>query len=458
MITTKINGGVPAIVYRSNNGEDYLPVKVYASTQFDDIGLQTPISAVSEEEAGTGKIENIITEYNKSLISLDIQGTSYLGESPSPENIQPIENANNNGMTISFHSTNLATAQQIFNGFRNYFKTVLDGRTVIMYTCNRIVKNVIEGGFKENTRYTISGEWYSTLREGTGDTSYTLFIYYTDGTSWFHTLPKRNEWIKVKITTADGKTVKAIGMGNSGYMINMYVDVDKFQINEGTEVLPYEPYFRTAFVVPKELEDGAPGTIDAHNRILLSKYDKIAFRSLAPGQSVESEWGASCSYIQGSYYRMFDNTDNFQLVTTDIGNIYEFTPTDANGNLIEIDEIFGSNQFEVGNLYDGNYRVRLVGNAIVFKTDGNMTLTDFTYWLSEQNTNGNPVTILCRRKSASQKTIPLMSIAEDFFNSVKIERKYKNLLEVESNTNAPQTPINLNYYIWGGRNENNSNT
>ena len=142
----------------------------------------------------------------------------------------------------TYAGTNLATAYQIFADRAKYTETEYQGKNCIMFRCDKATEKVIEGGFKENTQYTIHCWVYAEDVYDNGDAAYINIVNYTDGTRSSYYAPKKGEWIETTHTTDAGKTVQSIGMKAWAYKTNVYIDVDTFQINEGTKVLAYEPY------------------------------------------------------------------------------------------------------------------------------------------------------------------------------------------------------------------------
>lgn len=98
-------------------------------------------------------------------------------------------------------------------------------------------KNLSLGiNFKENTQYTISGY---ILKESS--TSNTITIRYTDGTEdSFTTVSAVDTWEKKVKTSAQGKTIAFIRPSYTSGLT--YIDLDTWQIEEGTTETDYEPY------------------------------------------------------------------------------------------------------------------------------------------------------------------------------------------------------------------------
>lgn len=99
--------------------------------------------------------------------------------------------------------------------------------------------------FKENTQYTISMDCKTTTRiVNDSTTGSTLFVFfYTDGTrTQVISLKKDTAWTHKTATSAAGKTLSAIGLMSINWRNWCYVDVDTFQLEEGTAATDYEAF------------------------------------------------------------------------------------------------------------------------------------------------------------------------------------------------------------------------
>ncbi|MBQ8545632.1 MAG: MucBP domain-containing protein [Clostridia bacterium] len=248
----------------------------------------------------------------------------------SPE----FQNANDNGMSVAVHSTNLATAGQIFKDTNGYIEMEYQGRNAIRYQDNGYTYNVIQGGFKENTQYTISG-WYcvSNKLDPSSDINYTGYLFtvrYTDGSKDYKYIYNA-DWTKVTFTTGANKTVASIGNNNSDYRSYVYVDIDTFQINEGTEALPYEPYFRKTVEIPTSVDINDENVIlrfakKQNADYLLLENNKVKYYQFSNEETVSSQLG-----------EQEENNPplEYDLTRTEIGQalLSLCTPKEVNGKL-----------------------------------------------------------------------------------------------------------------------------
>lgn len=95
--------------------------------------------------------------------------------------------------------------------------------------------------FKENTQYTVS---YDILKETTNRN--TVAFYYTDGTYTTNSnLNGTDIWEHQSITSTSGKTIAYIApFYTSG---ETYIDIDTWQIEEGTTATTYEAYTSSSY-------------------------------------------------------------------------------------------------------------------------------------------------------------------------------------------------------------------
>lgn len=124
----------------------------------------------------------------------------------------------------------------------NVYLATKDNRSCVRYNSSAGYgdyehKNLSLGTkFKENTQYTIS---YDILKESNNDR--TIAFYYTDGTYTPNTnLSSLDTWTHQTLTSQAGKTVKYIA---PFYTLGAtYIDLDTWQIEEGTTASTYTPY------------------------------------------------------------------------------------------------------------------------------------------------------------------------------------------------------------------------
>ena len=162
------------------------------------------------------------------------------------EDNKPYEPYGKYKIPLTIRGKNMASIDDIkaiHKGDWQYLETTVDGRECIRYTSGntRIYYGI---KFKENTQYTISAETKVVLNPVNNITNseQVICIWYTDGTkqplyNWCDGV-----WRKRVITSAANKTIKAIGITVNEYRVWSYVDINTFQVEEGTTATDYEPY------------------------------------------------------------------------------------------------------------------------------------------------------------------------------------------------------------------------
>lgn len=175
-------------------------------------------------------------------LDLNISGNSLQDGTPTPE--APIEVISVGDLSVNI----LPDAKDIYNGgggviAHNYKEVIEDGRECISFTSARnIAYDKIK--FKENTQYTFSFDCKDFVHVSgfTGNYDIPFGIWYTDGDRKLITIPKNSDWTKLIIVSDANKTVSHIGMISFTSYTTMYIDINTFQIEEGTTATPYEPY------------------------------------------------------------------------------------------------------------------------------------------------------------------------------------------------------------------------
>jgi hypothetical protein len=144
---------------------------------------------------------------------------------------------------VNRYGKNLATAQQTYKGATRYAESVFEGKNCIRYNSGATVKNK-PINFKENQQYTISFKYQTRIRLDANSSHECLIaVFYTDGTKTIKlaSYEDSTEWKECVLTTTAGKTVESIGVDVYNYCSDIYIDVDTFQLEDGTSATPYEP-------------------------------------------------------------------------------------------------------------------------------------------------------------------------------------------------------------------------
>lgn len=140
---------------------------------------------------------------------------------------------------------NLIRPQDIYSVSSNnsYSECVEDGRNCIRFIDGS--KALYDGyKFKEGVQYTVSFCVKSEIKSaGNTNGSHAFTFWYSDNTYNMIGVKQESDWSDVTLTSTKGKDVVACGLVSYNYVNWIYVDVDTFQLEEGTEATPYEPYF-----------------------------------------------------------------------------------------------------------------------------------------------------------------------------------------------------------------------
>lgn len=138
---------------------------------------------------------------------------------------------------------NMATAQQVYSNASNYSECIEDGRNCIR--CTSAGTSYAGINFKENTQYTVRFEAKTVImsayeEDGNGEA---LFAFtHTDGTRKLIVVYGSKDWKYYEATSLANKTIASVGMYAYNYKHWIYVNVDTFQIEEGTTATAFEPY------------------------------------------------------------------------------------------------------------------------------------------------------------------------------------------------------------------------
>lgn len=418
MVIDQLNG---------KSGTTLFPIDSFNGKIGDVINVEDKTFHFAKQKDLTGTSEIVADNgVDEPIISLGVSGNTVQDGTPEPETPIPIQNANDNGMSVVVHGTNLATAYQIFADRNKYTELEFDGRECIRYQCDKATDKVIEGGFKENTQYTLSCEAYATIRTSGSDAAYLYIIYYTDGTYNSVYLNTVNTWEYSKFTTKANKTVATISMRSWSYKKDIYVDVNTFQINEGTEVLPYEPYFRETIEIPTSI------TLNGKNvSLLFSEYDKLTVDRIA--NKVKYYEGGIVHSLTGNettFSTVSGNGNNYRVYFSSIGISGDFVYN------VGYCSHFVKAQWSPLSK-QGTYATR--NSDIIFRTDGVETLDDFKAFLQEQYANGTPVTFIIQRQTLVEHDITNTDLGQSLL--ALATRKGTNYFEISSDLAPSQTDL-----------------
>lgn len=176
---------------------------------------------------------------NKKMRQLELYGNSVQDGTPTPE--APVD-----VVSVGEKSVNLVKdAREVFKNFADYTELEEDGRECIRIKSNGGAYAIFDFTFKENTQYTISFEFKCKYDRSGVSLSYDVpfAVCYTDGNIDYCSIqPINNTWNKRVLTTIAGKTISHIKALGFDYRVYDYIDINTFQIQEGSTATPYEPF------------------------------------------------------------------------------------------------------------------------------------------------------------------------------------------------------------------------
>ena len=422
---TYIDGGKQAITF--NN--DTQPVAVYV-----DGDLQENVSFVPDTMQGTGSVE-YLSEYKKNHIEYEVQGTTIQDGTPEPETPIPIQNANDDGMSVILRGENLFNAQgEIAFGGASRFKygnNYITNESVTPSAADRVVflKTYPAG------TYTISakGEYASnsfTFRflctakcnGGTYNSHYKS--YYFDLLK--DTLPQNT----FTFTTTEDFQIGFAMSGSPAYLRGTIYDI---MLTPTSQAVKYKPYVEETIAIPTSIDVNGTSV-----PLLFSEYDKLTV------DRVNNE----VIYYNGGYSKTLNGNEAMGSSTT-LSKVWVTIPFKLTGDgfcnqfLSPTDFIFANN-------------LSFGDSGMAFPMSRFSSTNALAAFLAEQYNNGTPVVILAQKETPTPYNITSTDLGQSLLNFDT--QNQTNYFEITSNANAPQTPINFTFAKWGGRDENNNNT
>ena len=423
-------------------GSEFLPIDSLDNQMIDEIVYEGESYHFAKQKdlTGTSKIE-ADNGVDEPIISLGVTGNTVQDGTPTPELPIPIQNTNDNGMSIVLHGTNLATARDMYSKKSGAtFVDVLDEATGEIRHCARFMcttlKYTIQGGFKENTQYTVSFV-RASAPESTSNPQPFCF-WYTDGTFQMVGWKSSTDYTFTKATAKSeaGKTVQYIGIYNWNSKAFAYVDVNTFILQEGAITDPvYEPYFREEITIPESID--VSGT---NVPLVLAKYvsarpqsyptilydtitvdklsNKVVFRAYTVKYAItgnESSWYSSLS---GHIMAYASNLIGIQM-TTPYGYCNQFTLEHFTGALKD-------------------YRFAN-STVIIFKLPNSPTVEEYKAFFQQQYENGTPVELQLPRKTPIEYDLTNTDLGQQLL--ALATHKGTNYLEITSNLEPTQTDL-----------------
>lgn len=153
-----------------------------------------------------------------------------------------VEGSSADDLPFEVYGKNLARAEAVYSGAYGFKMLEEDGRECVRFIDNKYA-HYYGVSFKENTRYTASFyakcKRFDTSKSGN---SLVFVFFYADGKFTVNKIASDTDWKKFVITSKAGYTVEKIGLYSCYYGNYVYIDVNTFQLEEGSTATEYEPY------------------------------------------------------------------------------------------------------------------------------------------------------------------------------------------------------------------------
>ena len=186
-------------------------------------------------------------------------------------------------VTVTRCGKNLTTPQQVYKGASLYSEEVFENKNCVRFLSSSTIENS-PFVFKPNTQYTVSFDVKTILRSGqtTSGADNVFCFFYDDGTrSVIQNIYTQTDWVHKVLTSTVGKTVVAVGLYTVEYRSYSYVDIDSFQLEEGSTATEYEPY-----KMPTEYTPAVDGTVSG----VKSLYPTTTLMTDTEGAIIEAEY------------------------------------------------------------------------------------------------------------------------------------------------------------------------
>lgn len=328
----------------------------------------TPISTKTTSQSFTSPINayyftfycaltsGTATYHNNIMINKGTTATPYTPheEQSLPLNL-PVENLAYDGWAEDFVS-------RINNAGSAKLETK-DEKNCLFYNYNAGVgdfdnKYIFKTNWKANTQYTISYSLFANY-------SPNIAIEYTDGTiqAISRSTITINTWNNITIVSQANKTIKYIRTYQEGGYD--YIDLDTFQIEQGTKANSYTPYGTPALEYCKigDYEDEFYLATESDTELTAGKWylKKNIGKVVLDGSESWYQWGTDTFYIT-----------KLSSVRTGLSNYFKYNSTVTGASQLSNGEFF---------IHDSANN-----NAVIFRNSSYTTVADFKTWLTTHNT------------------------------------------------------------------------
>ena len=375
----------------------------------------------------------------------------------SPIFPQPIENANDSGMSVSLHGDNLFDQDATVSD-SNFTKAEYEG-----FDCVKIKPTTSVHQFPchiPKGTYFVNFDYIGT---STGAVSFDLIATYENGTNQFiggvaSTLDPVFTFRNFAYTKTATMPIVSISFRFYNIPVLNEYYFKNIMVNTGS-AKPYQPYFNKQVTIPASVEvDGTIvdlrfGNITSVNangvRYTANDYltvdganKKVLYHQNLGKETLTSDmnWGI-LTYNEKKYFWLRRNIGAGYNGVVNLSDKYQ--------GMIGVGAIM---KYDFGITADCGWYGSSWRNVVSVRDTRFDNLEDFLADMTE-----NPIEFEYGLLEEIPHDITNTDLGQSLL-ALALKRNATNILEISSNPNAPLTPINLTYYKWGGRNANNNNT
>lgn len=182
---------------------------------------------------------------------------------------------------------NLALAKDVYKGATAYLETTIDDRNCVRFTSGNATKNE-PIKFAPNTQYTVSFYARSENFNAATTPNCGFAFFYEDGDTSMVTVGMSAGWGLYKLTSDAGRTITHVGLVSREYRAYVYVDIDTFMLELGSNASKYEPCKESATYTPK-----ADGTVKG----VTSIYPTTILTTDTEGVTIDVEYNKDANKV-----------------------------------------------------------------------------------------------------------------------------------------------------------------
>lgn len=355
----------------------------------------------------------------------------YNGENvqPSPTTPKPIQNANDNGMSVILRGENLFNAQgevAFGAGYSRfeYGNNYVTNRTVTPSAADHVVfsKTYPAGTYTISAKGEYAGDGFTyrflCTAKSNGGTYNSYYKSY-----YFDFLNTTSPQTSFTFTTTEDFQIGFAMSGTPTYLRGTIYDI---MLTPTSQAVKYKPYVEETIEIPTSIDVNGTNV-----PLLFSEYDKLTV------DRVKNE----VIYHNGGYSKTLNGNEAMGSSTT-LFKVWVTIPFKLTGDgfcnqfLSPTDFIFANN-------------LSFGDSGMAFPMSRFSSTNALATFLAEQYNNGTPVVILAQKETPTPYNITNTDLGQALLNLAT--QNQTNYFEVQGNSNAPQTPINFTFAKWGGK-------